>query len=91
MSAEYKTPAAVQKALRAGKKSTGDGKVSKSSQVPGLPFKDSFKPKPGYWGGRCHSCPKLTQKRSFGLTRTVDLSQSVTSAKTLRSEIIEAK
>ncbi len=32
------------------KKSTGDCKVSKSAQVPGLPFKDSFEPKPGYWG-----------------------------------------
>ncbi len=52
--------------------STGDWKVSKNGQVPGLPFKDSFEPKPGYWGGRCHSCPKLTQKRAFDLMRTVD-------------------
>ncbi len=62
MKAEYKTPAAVKKALRAGKKSTGDWKASKSAQVPGLSFKDSFEPKPGYWGGRCHSCPNLTKK-----------------------------
>ena len=54
-------------------------------------LKKVLKLKPGCWVGRCLSCPKLTQKRSFGLTRTVDLSQSVTSAKTLRSEIIEAK
>ena len=72
MQAEYKTCAVVLKALRARKKTTGDCNVSKSAQVPGLPFKDSFVSKPGYWGGRCHSCPKLTQKRAFGLTRTVD-------------------
>ncbi len=72
MYTECKIPAAVQKSLRAGKKSTGDCKVSKSAHVPGLPFKDSFEPKPGYWGGRCHTFPKLTQKRSFGLMRTVD-------------------
>ncbi len=50
------------------KKSTGDCKGSKSAQVPGLPFEESFKPKPGCWGGRCHSCdscPLLTQKRFF--------------------------
>lgn len=55
------------------KKSTGDCKVSKSAQVPGLPFEESFKSIPGCWGGRCHSCPKLTQKGSFGLTQTVDI------------------
>ncbi len=65
MQVEYKTPAAVQKALRAGKKSTGDLEVSKSAQVPGLLLKDSFKPKAGYWGGRCQCCPKLTQKKVF--------------------------
>jgi hypothetical protein len=51
---------------------TGDCKVSKSAQVPGLPFEESFEQKPGCWGSRCHSCPKLTQKRFFGLTRKVD-------------------
>jgi hypothetical protein len=28
-------------------------------------FEESFKPKPGCWGGKCHSCPKLTQKMFF--------------------------
>jgi hypothetical protein len=41
-------------------------------------FKDSFISKPGYWGGRCHSCPKL---RAFGLTRTVDFVATPNSAK----------
>jgi hypothetical protein len=44
------------------KKSTGDCKISKSAQVPDLPFEESFELKPGCWVGRCHSCPKLTQK-----------------------------
>jgi hypothetical protein len=39
----------------------GIEKFLKVHRVPGLPFKDSFEPKPGYWGGRCHSCPKATQ------------------------------
>ena len=54
------------------KKLTGDCKVSKSAQVPSLPFEESFEPKPGCWVGRCPSCPKFTQKMSFGLTQTVD-------------------
>jgi hypothetical protein len=70
VSKKCKTPAAVLKTLCTGKKSTGDCKVSKSAQVPGLPYEDSFEPKPGYWGCRCPFCPKFTQKRSFGLTRT---------------------
>ncbi len=54
------------------KKSTGDCKVSKSAQVPGgLHFEKFFLPKPGCWVGRCPSCPKLTQKMSYGLTHTV--------------------
>ncbi len=47
------------------KKLTGDCKVSKSAQVPGLPFEESFEPKPGCWVGRCPSCPKFTQKIVF--------------------------
>jgi len=47
------------------KKSTGNCKASKSAQVPDLSFEESFKPKPGCWGGSCHSCPKLKQKRFF--------------------------
>jgi hypothetical protein len=35
-------------------------------------LKKVFELKPGCWVGRCHSCPKLTQRRSFGLTWTVD-------------------
>ncbi len=55
------------------KKSTGDCKVSKSAQVPGgLHFEKFFSPKPGCWVGRCPSCPKLTQKMSFGITQPVD-------------------
>jgi hypothetical protein len=42
MQAEYKTFAVVLKALRAGRKTTGDCKVSKSAQVPGLLFEESF-------------------------------------------------
>ncbi len=53
-------------------KLTGDCKVSKSAQVPGLPFEENFEPKPGCWVGRCPSCPKFTQKMSFGLTQTLD-------------------
>jgi hypothetical protein len=53
------------KSFACRKKSTGDCKVSKSAQVPGLPFEECFEPKPGCWGGRCHSCPKLTHKRFF--------------------------
>jgi hypothetical protein len=54
------------------KKLTGDCKVSKSAQVLGLPFEESFEPKPECWVGRCPSCPKFTQKISFCLTQTVD-------------------
>jgi hypothetical protein len=52
----------INRGLKSFKKWTG----------PWSPFKDSFEPKPGYWGGRCHSCPKLTQKRTFGFMRIVD-------------------
>jgi hypothetical protein len=60
------------KSVARRKKITGDCKVSKSAQVPGLPFEESFEPNQDVGLVRCPSCPQLTQKMSYGLTQTVD-------------------
>jgi hypothetical protein len=39
--------------------------ASKSAHVPGLPFKDSFEPKPGYWGGKMSHQSKINTKKVF--------------------------
>jgi hypothetical protein len=63
MQAEYKTCAVVLKALRARKKTTGDCNVSKSAQVPGLPFEESVEPKSGYWVGQMSLLSKIDTKK----------------------------
>jgi hypothetical protein len=45
------------------KKSTGDCKVSKSAQVPGLPFEESFKPKPRMLGRQMPLLTKINTKK----------------------------
>jgi hypothetical protein len=51
--------------LRAGRNQQEIARFLKRVQVPSLPFEECFEPKPGYWVGRCHSCPKLKQKMSL--------------------------
>jgi hypothetical protein len=48
--------------LRAGRNQQEIARFLKRAQVPGLPFEESFEPKPGCWVGRCHSCPKFLKK-----------------------------
>ncbi len=73
MFSEYKTCTVVLKALRAGRNWQETARFLKVHRsLYGLPFEDSFEPKSGCWVGRCPSCPKFTQKMSFGITQTVD-------------------
>jgi hypothetical protein len=44
------------------KKTTGDGKASKSAQVPGLPIEESFEPKSGCWVGQMSLLYKINTK-----------------------------
>jgi hypothetical protein len=72
MQVEYKTCAVVLKALRAGRKKQETARFLKVHRSLVYLLKKVLYQNQDAGLVRCPSCPKLTQKMSYGITQTVD-------------------